>query len=215
MLIKFYSQTWHLWHTGIWEMLVSYIVPLLASTCNSLFFPNEPQFPFSASLKKDVLNIYVLGAQYSRWISKSLWSTKKSHIESHLKQCVPYAVRVGSSLVLHFIVTSNTLVKICILWAVILIGVGSWILVAIHLLYLNWVIAFLILECMYSLFYSRLFSQWDCIFKIQFRLIQILNNAEMWCAASSVTRLLNLMLRSRCSAPCFSVCCRNRTYSQS
>lgn len=33
---------------------------------------------------------------------------EKSHIESQLKQCIPYAVRVGSSLVLHFTVTSDT-----------------------------------------------------------------------------------------------------------
>lgn len=89
----------------------------------------------------------------------------KIHMDSHLKQCIPHAVRVGSSLVLHFTVSRNILLKICILWAVILRRAGSWILVEIHLLYLDWAIAFLILEYMYSLFPSRLFSQLGCVLK--------------------------------------------------
>lgn len=164
MLIKFYSQTWHLWHTGIWEMLASYITPLLASTCNSLFFPNEPHFLFSARLKKDVLKI----CPGSTILSVNLQvpvEYVKIHMDSHLKQCILCTVRVGSSLVLHFTVSSNILLKICVLWAVILIRAGSWILVEIHLLYLDWVIAFLILEYMYSLFPSRLFSQLVCVLK--------------------------------------------------
>lgn len=117
----------------------------------------------------------------------------KIHIDSHLKHCIPCTVRIGSSLALHFTVSSNILLKICILWAIILIRVGSWILVAIHLLYLDWVIAFLILEYIVQSFFLKTFLTIRLRFKIQFGLIQILNNAEMWCAASSVTRLLNLM----------------------
>lgn len=93
---------------------MSYIIPLLASTCNSLFFPNEPHLLFSASLKRDVLKICPGSTILSVNLEVPV-EYVKSHIESHLKQCIPYAVKIESSLVLHFTVTSNTLVKICVL----------------------------------------------------------------------------------------------------